>query len=511
MSVNKFKFYTPLEIKKSKNEKGEEIMKMGGIASTIDEDSDGEFLDPNGFVMDDFMKSGLVNWHHQVKGSPKTIVGEPTKAEIKKEGMYIECELYPASKVAQEIYETAQILEANSSTRRLGFSIEGEVLQRGSNDKNNPLYKKVLKANITGVAITHMPKNPKTFANIIKALGDDDVEEDEDELEKEGEVPANGEGITTANSKSIIKEDLDEKLKVTNFAKSKYEFVDLDEEKMYDKIFDTFPVINIQKAEKVFTILTKISQKMKTGEIKDEQIEKAMAALGLDAANSNPFLVKAKAKAKTEEEEDEEAEKVAKKVQEKFYDRKESDEDEKDDKDDKEVKKALPTLETPNAIFGEIEKSRQIATLENRAIGVLVGETLKENAILKGKIDESLEAFAVQNEAISQQNELIKGLMETIENFGAVPNARKSIAKTFAPRFEGDENIQKGKENNAGGKTLSVARNRAQILEVLDHKTFEKGFDEEFSKACLNFEASGNLPASILNRIREEEGITITQ
>lgn len=504
MLANTFKFYTPLEIQKSKNKKGEEVMKMGGIASTIDEDSDGEFLDPKGFVMDDFLKSGLVNWHHQVKGSPKTIVGEPTKAEIKKEGMYIECELYPASKVAQEIYETAQILEANSSTRRLGFSIEGEVIERGSNDKNNPLYKKVLKANITGVAITHMPKNPKTFANIIKALGSEDSKtEEDDELEKEEAPAASGEGITTANSKSIIKEDLDSKLKVTTFGKSKFNFVDFEEEKMYDIIFDLFPVINIQKAEKVFTILTKISQKMKTGEINDDQLQKAMDALGMETDESNPFLVKAKAK--TEEEDDEEAEKVAQKVQEEYYDK---DEAEDDKKEIKKAEEKTVKVDSPNAIFDEIEKSRIVSTTENRALGVLIRETLKENSILKGKIEESLDVFAEQRVIMEEQNGLIKGLMETIENFGAAPNARKSIAKTFAPRFESETSIEKA---GSSVKSLSVSRDRSKILEVLDSKTFEKGFDEEFSKACLNFEASGSLPASILARIREEEGITITQ
>lgn len=32
----------------------------------------------------------MVNWHHQAKTNPGTIVGESTKAEIRKDGLYIE-------------------------------------------------------------------------------------------------------------------------------------------------------------------------------------------------------------------------------------------------------------------------------------------------------------------------------------------------------------------------------------------------------------------------------------
>lgn len=191
-SENNFKFYCPVGIKKALDpETGEEQMLLGGIASTADKDADGEYLDPKGFDIKPLMKNGLVNWHHQAKSNPATIVGEPTKAKIDKNGLYIETRLYPSSQVARDIWELAKTLETDSKTRRLGYSIEGQVLKRGSSDRNNPAYKKVEKAVITGVAITHMPKNPKTFANIIKGelddLNNEDSEDDEDDdtLKKE--------------------------------------------------------------------------------------------------------------------------------------------------------------------------------------------------------------------------------------------------------------------------------------------------------------------------------------
>ena len=105
MRKDNFEFWCELnQVEKAVDEKtGEEIMLLGGIASTADEDSDGEFLDPKGFDIQPLIKSGLVNWHHQAKTNPGTIVGEPTKAEIRKEGLYIETQLYPHSQVACDI------------------------------------------------------------------------------------------------------------------------------------------------------------------------------------------------------------------------------------------------------------------------------------------------------------------------------------------------------------------------------------------------------------------------
>src|SRR5574343_665823 len=97
---NNFKFWVPLDsIQKSKDENGKDVMKIGGIASTNAKDSDGEFLDPNGFDVSYFKNQGFLNWHHQAKNDPTAIIGEPTKAEIRKEGLYIEGLLYPENPI----------------------------------------------------------------------------------------------------------------------------------------------------------------------------------------------------------------------------------------------------------------------------------------------------------------------------------------------------------------------------------------------------------------------------
>ena len=140
MNKNNFNFWTPVEITKGKDESGKNIMKLGGIASTFDEDADGEFLDPNGFDISDFQNIGVVNWHHQAKDQPATIVGEPTRVELRPEGFYVETTLYPSSKVARDVWELAQTLAKDSKTRKLGYSVEGQVVERGSEDENHPDY-----------------------------------------------------------------------------------------------------------------------------------------------------------------------------------------------------------------------------------------------------------------------------------------------------------------------------------------------------------------------------------
>lgn len=499
--MSKFKFYTPFELIKAKDNSGNTVMKLGGIASTIDEDADGEYLDPDGFDVNDFLKVGFVNWHHQAKNKPKTIVGEPSKAEIRKDGFYVETTLYPSSDTANEIYELAQILEKDSKTRRLGYSIEGDVVERGSDDKTHPDYKKIKKAVITGLAITHMPKNPKTFAQIIKGHVEEDEEDNEDDIEKT---------LTTENSGGIAKESLNKELKVQ--VNKGFSIVELSDEKMYDKIFDTFTDINIEKAEKVFKLISKVRSDMKQN-VNEDKLNKAMDALGLSVDENNPFLIKGKSSEDDENDsKGKKYQKIADKIQKENYD----DDSESDEDDSKEVKKSkdadeiLKSLEGNKGLYllidKKIEKAISQSSKENSALGVLTSSLLEENSLLKGHIENQSSMLERQFEVINEQNELIKGIVEKIESFGSTPAPRKSIVKGFSEK----ESFSKGVENT-NGNVLSISQNKHQILEILDQKTFAKGFDEEMSKATTGFESSNTLPSNVIQRLRLEDNITITQ
>lgn len=345
-----FKFWVPLTISKSKNEAGEEEMKIGGIASTIDEDSDGEVLDPKGFDLKPLMSTGVLNWHHQQKSSPAAIIGEPTKAEIRKDGLYLEGILYKDSELAKQVFGLAQTLEANSKTRRLGFSIEGKALEKDKNNEN-----RITRATITGCAITYMPKNPSTFLNILKGETGDEPEYEETEdvsqggdvkyildmvtkdgktirVTKEGEIIIDlSKSISTDSDsgKALKPEHVDGSMKVT--ADKTIVTSGFKKSELYDKIFSDLPDIDILKAKQIFTIIHKIHDMSKQTSTKKtlpskEDIEKAYTLLGISKAATVSDIEKAE-----DDEEKEEKEEVKKSVKKAIV--KKADEDDKDEKE----------------------------------------------------------------------------------------------------------------------------------------------------------------------------------
>lgn len=161
---DKFNFFVPVEISKgaSVNEQGEMIIE--GDASDDGQDYDGEFLNPSGFDFEPLLQTGVINWNHRAKDDPDAIVGEPITAYITPENKFrIKGKLYKGDKKAESIYNKIEVLKKNKSTRQIGWSIEGIATDR---DPLNP--KRVRKAMITGVALTHCPKNSNTFVNIVK-------------------------------------------------------------------------------------------------------------------------------------------------------------------------------------------------------------------------------------------------------------------------------------------------------------------------------------------------------
>lgn len=503
---NRFKFWCPVEIEKAIDETtGQEIMRLGGIASTADQDSDGEFLDPKGFDIRPLIESGMVNWHHQAKTAPATIVGEPSKAEIRKEGLYIETDLYPSSAVARDIWMLAQTLEKDSKTRRLGYSIEGKVVKRKSNDKKSPDYNKIVKAIITGVAITHQPKNPKTFANIIKGEIDDFDEEEEEKTEEKS--------LNTDNAAALKKESVDKKLKVTTFTKAE----------AMERLFLDIPGINITKAENIYLMLTKIANMAKRTKVNEEDIQKAYEALGLtdeletvskarddDEYEDEENVKKREAKAKDMDDEgDEEDVDIA--------DEEEEDVDEDDDKEEKAKKTKMKKSQNNGGLFTRFDRiEKAISTSFFKQAEFMQALGIMQKASTQ-KLEKAIEVIDLAGERIEElleinkaQEDTINMLSEKLEEYGSAPMPAKSIRHSApverAFSKGGDNDIEKGGEGKKGAVSI---KNRPVISEILDQATFSKGFDEEFSKACITYEASGQLPANIIARVKNEFGIEI--
>ena len=483
-----FKFWCPIEKSVTNSPDSAEQMVLGGIASTADKDSDGEYLDPNGFDITPLMNSGTVNWHHQAKGQPAAIIGEPIRGEIRPEGLYLETKLYPSSSVARDVWNLATTLERDSSTRRLGYSIEGRVVERASSDPNNPDYKRVIKAVITGVAITHMPKNAQTFANIIKGEGCD---EDEEELYDEEDVESEDKSMTTETAAALKKESLDRDLKVQTFSKSE----------CFDLVLATIPNITITKAKQVVSLIESIANMKKSNkeQITEEDICKAYEALGLQTpdTNADPFaqindiLQKAEEENELDEEDDDDVEEDEEKDGD--YD----EEADHDDDEDEEVSKA-----SDYDALGRIEKA--IATS-------YIGQTRNIKALgqlLKSQGDEIDEL----KEIVKAQEETISSLTEMVETYGSrTPRRAHRSIRTASREFAKAEDDDEDEEIRKGEDGLSMSRNRSQVADILDQATFAKGFDDEFSKACMSFESSGTISSNVIARLKNEFGVNIVK
>ena len=160
---DRFNFFLPADFVKAKDQSGKQLMRVKGIASTNDKDSEGETLEPVGYELDRFIKYGFINYNHLSKSDAAKIIGEPENAHVTNDGkLFIEGKLYN-TELAKSVYTLADTLKKSNSKRRLGWSIEGRALER---DPGNP--KRITKAMITGVAITPSPVNANTYVDIAK-------------------------------------------------------------------------------------------------------------------------------------------------------------------------------------------------------------------------------------------------------------------------------------------------------------------------------------------------------
>jgi hypothetical protein len=162
-----FNFFIPIdELEKAGDATGEDRynnMVVQGCASTNDTDTDEQSLEPSGFDLSLFKSKGLINYEHQAKKSPKAFIGEPLMALIKDNKLFVKAKLWAKSQLARDLWDTVDIMKQSGSSRKLAWSIEGTPLMA---DPVNP--NRITKALITHIALTFMPKNGKTYADIVK-------------------------------------------------------------------------------------------------------------------------------------------------------------------------------------------------------------------------------------------------------------------------------------------------------------------------------------------------------
>ena len=537
--INDFKFFVPLEISKAKDADGEEVMKIGGIASTADKDSDNEVLEPEGFDLSYFLKNGFINWNHQSKTNPATVIGEPTKAEITDKGLYIEGELYKDSPVAKQVWDLAKTLEKSSKNRRLGFSIEGKALERDLLDK-----KRITKAKITGVAITASPKNPCTIMDILK--GEATGFESEYNVSETSQTDANGgdtfiidvlkpngerivvdkdynvkiiqKSLDTVSGEALKRESVESNLKKLEENEKKIKksftysnetgnFVSLNKANLFSEIC-TF-TNDISKAkqvtEQVFENLNNFD--MVNKEIKNEEIVKALASLGIENADE---IVKAGMSEDlpddNEEGKGDENKKQATPVQ---------PEKEDGDEDLEEMEKSLAAKQDEiDNLKTKIQKKKASSKQNNE----------EENFDISKSFDtfkaEASDLIEKSNQEISDKldnfftnfNQFQKSIEERFEKLESEPAVgRKSITtSSFIEKSFGNEqqnDLMKGKTS------LSMSKNKQQVSDLLLAKSgIEKGEVNDFYvNALTGFEATGEISKSVVNDLFHNHNVLVTQ
>lgn len=194
-----FSFCLPFDVLKSTNADSDE-WRIGGYASTSSEDRQGDEIVQKGLDYDDFVNYGWFNFDHhndQILGYP-----DKDKCKIDSHGFYVEGTLLKGVEIAKNMWETALALQKSGANRKLGFSVEGKVLQRNA-------LGKIVKAKIYNVAITPNPVNTScTWDALVKSFTTD-----KDDIDKALEA-----GHGDASGSAIVPESLESAFKTLSYA-----------------------------------------------------------------------------------------------------------------------------------------------------------------------------------------------------------------------------------------------------------------------------------------------------
>jgi len=142
---------------------------IGGWCSTESLDRQDEVVVAKGLDFSEFTAFGYFNDNH--KQGTAEILGYPRVARLEKSRWWTEGNLIVGYAPADKVWELAKALHAQNAPRKLGFSIEGKVLERdGSN--------RIVRAKVRNVAITNAPVNTDCLWGILsKAFAPLDVVE----------------------------------------------------------------------------------------------------------------------------------------------------------------------------------------------------------------------------------------------------------------------------------------------------------------------------------------------
>lgn len=145
----------------------DDTYKIEGIATTEHEDSHGEIIKQDGLDFSYCLKSGCLNYDH--KNEPKYILGAPTEVNRVvhngKPATAVKGILYSQKQIVKDLVENFKVMKDAGGVRKLGFSIEGQVLSR---DKKNPNI--ITRAKVLNISLTHNPANTEATIALVKNI-----------------------------------------------------------------------------------------------------------------------------------------------------------------------------------------------------------------------------------------------------------------------------------------------------------------------------------------------------
>jgi hypothetical protein len=158
-----FKFFVEADVDVVKSDSGESRRIIRGYASTPANDRQGESLVQKGLDISEFVNNGWLNYDHD----NSIILGYPTaETHIDDHGLWVEGELLKGVPMADKLWDLAVALKKSNAPRKLGFSVEGKVLERKGNS--------ILKAKIYNCALTPNPVNTEaTWDAVVKSFRPD--------------------------------------------------------------------------------------------------------------------------------------------------------------------------------------------------------------------------------------------------------------------------------------------------------------------------------------------------
>ncbi|AAY52865.1 hypothetical protein [Listeria phage List-36] len=162
------KIFVPIDIEGSleKSHKGDDKdWYVKGYASTPALDLQGEMVNPAGIDIGYFVDNGYINFEHRQE--PDYVVGVPTSncyVDFQK-GLFVEARLFKDNEHAQSMWKLANSISKTGIDRQLGFSIEGAIRKRNTDDSR--IIEEVV---IKNVAVTMNPANPEaTWETFMKS------------------------------------------------------------------------------------------------------------------------------------------------------------------------------------------------------------------------------------------------------------------------------------------------------------------------------------------------------